>query len=64
LALEPEAAAIYCLNLPEGQRKNMNDLGMKGQKFLVADLGGMCKDKSDFNVKISWHLLTRLCKNH
>ncbi|XP_053376408.1 heat shock 70 kDa protein 12B-like [Mercenaria mercenaria] len=39
LALEPEAAAIYCLHLPEGQRKEMNDLGMKGQKFLVADLG-------------------------
>jgi hypothetical protein len=41
LALEPEAAAIYCLHLPEGQRKEMNDLGMKGEKFLVADLGGI-----------------------
>ncbi|XP_060574520.1 heat shock 70 kDa protein 12B-like isoform X2 [Ruditapes philippinarum] len=44
LALEPEAAAIYCLNLPEGERKDMHDLGMKGQKFLVADLGGGTAD--------------------
>ncbi|XP_060574522.1 heat shock 70 kDa protein 12B-like [Ruditapes philippinarum] len=44
LALEPDAAAIYCLNLPEGERQDMNDLGMKGQKFLVADLGGGTAD--------------------
>ncbi|XP_060597754.1 heat shock 70 kDa protein 12B-like, partial [Ruditapes philippinarum] len=50
LALEPEAAAIYCLNLPKGERKDMNDLGMKGQKFLVADLGGGTADL--FAVKV------------
>ncbi|XP_060574518.1 heat shock 70 kDa protein 12B-like [Ruditapes philippinarum] len=44
LALEPEVAAIYCLNLPEDERQDMNDLGMKGQKFLVADLGGGTAD--------------------
>ncbi|XP_060597746.1 heat shock 70 kDa protein 12B-like [Ruditapes philippinarum] len=50
LALEPEAAAIYCLHLPEGQRKEMNDLGMKGEKFLVADLGGGTADLSAVEV--------------
>lgn len=53
LALEPEAAAIHCLHLPEEQRRNMNDLGMKGQKFLVADLGGGTADLSAVKVEES-----------
>ncbi|XP_053375615.1 heat shock 70 kDa protein 12B-like [Mercenaria mercenaria] len=51
LALEPEAAAINCLHLPEDQRKEMNELGMKGQKFLVADLGGGTADLSAVEVE-------------
>lgn len=51
LALEPEVAAIYCLHLPEEKRREMNDLGMKGQKFLVADLGGGTADLSAVKVE-------------
>ncbi|XP_053391354.1 heat shock 70 kDa protein 12B-like, partial [Mercenaria mercenaria] len=39
LALEPEAAAIYCIHLPDEQKANMNELGTPGQVFLTADLG-------------------------
>ncbi|XP_053375221.1 heat shock 70 kDa protein 12B-like [Mercenaria mercenaria] len=60
LALEPETAAIYCLHLPEGQRKEMNDLGMKGQKFLVADLGGGTADLSAVEVEETG-LLKEIC---
>ncbi|XP_060569628.1 heat shock 70 kDa protein 12B-like [Ruditapes philippinarum] len=54
IALEPEVAAVYCLNLPLEERKTMWDLGNIGQSFLVADLGeimnstiGLCKRSSD-----------------
>ncbi|XP_045172179.2 heat shock 70 kDa protein 12B-like [Mercenaria mercenaria] len=60
LALEPEAAAVYCLHLPEGQRREMNDLGMKGQKFLVADLGGGTADLSAVEVEETG-LLKEIC---
>ncbi|XP_053391357.1 heat shock 70 kDa protein 12A-like [Mercenaria mercenaria] len=50
LALEPEAAAIYCIHLPDEQRANMNDLGTPGQVFLTADLGGLTADLSAVKV--------------
>ncbi|XP_060556739.1 heat shock 70 kDa protein 12A-like isoform X4 [Ruditapes philippinarum] len=50
LALEPEAAAIYCIHLPGEQRANMNDLGAPGQVFLTADLGGLTADLSAVKV--------------
>jgi hypothetical protein len=61
--LEPEAAAIYCLHLPDDQRKDMNNLGMKGQKFLVADLGGIYNE-SVFSVQMSWHFQTQLINKY
>ncbi|XP_060569019.1 heat shock 70 kDa protein 12B-like [Ruditapes philippinarum] len=50
IALEPEVAAVYCLNLPLEERKTMWDLGNIGQSFLVADLGGGTADLAAIKV--------------
>ncbi|KAL3857488.1 hypothetical protein ACJMK2_012156 [Sinanodonta woodiana] len=50
LALEPEAAAIHCLYLPEQERRGMHDLGSPRDKFLVVDLGGGTVDISAVEV--------------
>ncbi|KAL4224274.1 hypothetical protein ACF0H5_017728 [Mactra antiquata] len=51
LALEPEAAAISCMHLTSQQKKDMNNFGDVGQKFLVADLGGGTTDLSAVEVQ-------------
>ncbi|XP_053375635.1 heat shock 70 kDa protein 12A-like [Mercenaria mercenaria] len=60
LALEPEAAAIYCIHLPDEQRVNMNELGTPGQVFLTADLGGLTADLSAVKV-LEDGLLEEIC---
>ncbi|XP_060556737.1 heat shock 70 kDa protein 12B-like isoform X2 [Ruditapes philippinarum] len=60
LALEPEAAAIYCIHLPCEQRANMNDFGAPGQVFLTADLGGLTADLSAVKV-LDEGLLEEVC---
>lgn len=40
LATEPEAAAIYCINLPKEQLEQMNNIHQPGHKFLTVDIGG------------------------
>ncbi|KAL3857037.1 hypothetical protein ACJMK2_011737 [Sinanodonta woodiana] len=40
LALEPEAAALYCMYLSPEERSRMDELGNVGSKFMVVDMGG------------------------
>ncbi|WAR02231.1 HS12A-like protein, partial [Mya arenaria] len=44
LASEPEAATIYCLNLPSEQKAAMEDAFNPGHRFLTVDLGGGTAD--------------------
>lgn len=47
LALEPEAASLYCRSLPmfieetQGREKVISELPI-GEKYIVLDQGGMC----------------------
>ncbi|WAR02229.1 hypothetical protein MAR_008787, partial [Mya arenaria] len=50
LASEPEAATIYCLNLPSEQKSAMHDAFMPGRRFLTVDLGGGTADLSAVEV--------------
>ncbi|WAR02233.1 HS12B-like protein, partial [Mya arenaria] len=50
LASEPEAAAIYCLNLSSEQKSAMHDAFMPGRRFLTVDLGGRTADISAIEV--------------
>ncbi|XP_053391358.1 heat shock 70 kDa protein 12A-like [Mercenaria mercenaria] len=50
LAKEPEAAAVYCMFLPQGKKNNMDTLGHPGQTFLTVDLGGLTADLSALEV--------------
>ncbi|WAR02232.1 HS12B-like protein [Mya arenaria] len=50
LASEPEAAAIYCLNLPSEQKSAMHNAFMPGHRFLTVDLGGGTADLSAVEV--------------
>ncbi|KAH3746492.1 heat shock 70 kDa protein 12A-like isoform X1 [Dreissena polymorpha] len=60
LASEPEAAAIYCLNLPPEQQAAMNNVGTPGHCFLTVDLGGGTADLSAVRVEEDG-LLRELC---
>ncbi|KAH3854949.1 hypothetical protein DPMN_097508 [Dreissena polymorpha] len=51
LASEPEAAAIYCLNLPAEQQVALNNIGTPGHCFLTVDLGGGTADLSAVQVE-------------
>ncbi|KAL4224275.1 hypothetical protein ACF0H5_017729 [Mactra antiquata] len=63
LALEPEAAAISCIHLTSQQKKDMNNFGDVGQRFLVADLGGGTADLSAVEVQKDG-TLKELSKSH
>ncbi|KAL4224271.1 hypothetical protein ACF0H5_017725 [Mactra antiquata] len=63
LALGPEAAAISCIHLTKQRKKDMNNFGDVGNKFLVADLGGGTADLSETEVQKDG-TLKELCQPH
>ena len=62
IALEPEAASIYCQHLPVEKLEGSNSISafQPGSKYLVLDAGGMAEIYSIYSPTYIWcvHNLT------